>query len=185
MAKIVCMALTSLDGYYNDASGDFQWNAPNEEVMAFINELERPIGTYLFGRRLYETMVYWETAPPDGQSPAEREFTDLWHGADKVVYSTTLATARSAHTRVERVFDPAAVRALRDASDRDLTIGGPTLAAHAFRAGLVDELAVFVNPVVVGGGTRLLPDGVRFDLRLLDARTFSSGVTYQRYRVLG
>ena len=184
MGKLICTAITSLDGYIADEKGEFDWAAPDGEVHAFVNDLERPVGTYLYGRRLYETMVYWETAPagPD-QPPVVADYARLWQAADKIVYSTTLTAVRSARTRVERTFDPDAVRALKDSAARDLSIGGPTLAAHAFRAGLVDEVRLFVTPVVVGGGTPFLPERLRFGLRTLDEHRFGGGVVYLRYRV--
>jgi dihydrofolate reductase len=182
MAKLICTAITSLDGYIADEKGTFDWAAPDAEVHAFINDQERSIGTYLYGRRLYDTMVYWETSgdSPD-QPPAIRDYAALWRAADKVVYSTTLAAARSERTRISRAFDPEAVRALKDSAGRDLSIGGSGLAAHAFRAGLIDEVRLFVTPVVVGGGTRFLPDGLRLDLRMVDERRFGGGVVYLRY----
>lgn len=184
MAKLICTAMTSLDGYIADEHGQFDWAAPDSDVHAFVNDLERPIGTYLYGRRMYEVMVFWETAPagPD-QSPVVLDYAKLWRAADKIVYSTTLPTAGSARTRIERTFDPAAVRAVKDAADRDLSIGGPALAAHAFRAGLVDEVRLFVSPVIIGGGNRFLPDGLRLNLHLVDERRFDNGVVYLRYRV--
>ena len=180
MAKLIYTAITSLDGYIEDEHGSFDWSAPDEDVHAFVNDLERRIGTYLYGRRLYETMVYWETAPAD--SPAvELNYARVWRSADKVVYSTTLQETASARTRIERTFDPDAVRAMKDAANADLGVGGAELAAHAFRAGLVDEIRLLLNPVVVGGGKRALPDGVRLDLDLLDERRFASGVVYLRH----
>jgi dihydrofolate reductase len=184
MAKLLCTGITSLDGYINDESGAFDWSAPDEEVHAFVNDLERPIGTYLYGRRLYEVMAYWEAAYAEpGQSPVALDYAAVWQAADKIVYSGTLEAATTARTRIERAFDPEAVRALKDSADRDLSIGGPTLAAHAFRAGLVDEVSVFVSPVIVGGGTRFLPAGIRLNLELLHEHRFGSGVVYLRYRV--
>jgi dihydrofolate reductase len=184
MAKLICTAITSLDGYIADERGEFGWAAPDSEVHGFINDLERPIGTYLYGRRLYEVMVFWETAPaqPD-QSPVELDYAKLWQAADKIVYSTTLQAASSARTRIERTFDPNAVRAMKEAADRDLSIGGPALAAHAFRAGLVDEVCLFVSPLTVGGGNPFFPDQLRLNLRLLDERRFDNGVVYLRYQV--
>jgi dihydrofolate reductase len=184
MAKLICTALTSLDGYIADEHGDFEWAAPDSEVHAFINGLERPIGTYLYGRRLYDVMVFWETfqAEPE-HSPTMLDYATLWRAADKIVYSTTMKTATSARTRIERTFDPDAVQAMKDAADRDLSIGGPALAAHAFRAGLVDEVRLFVSPLTVGGGTRFLPDRLGLNLQLLDERRFNSGVVYLQYRV--
>jgi dihydrofolate reductase len=182
MAKLISSAICSLDGYIEDTSGAFDWSAPDAEVHAFVNGQERSIGTYLYGRRMYETMVYWATAPTSGDhEPAVLDYAAIWQAADKVVYSTTLAEATSARTRVERSFDPEAVRALKAKSARDLSVGGPALAAHALRAGLVDELHLFLSPVVVGGGKPALPDGVRLDLDLRDERRFGSGVVHLHY----
>lgn len=184
MAKLICTAITSLDGYIADEHGNFDWGAPDSDVHAFINDLERPIGTYLYGRRLYEVMVFWETAPAQpNQPPVGLDYAKLWQAADKIVYSTTLQTASSARTRIERTFDPNAVQAMKDAADRDLSIGGPALAAHAFRAGLVDEVRLFVSPLTVGGGNPFLPDQLRLNLQLLDERRFNSGVVYLQYQV--
>ena len=158
MAKLIYSAITSLDGYVDDEDGNFDWAAPDEEVHAFVNDLERPIGTYLYGRRLYEVMVAWETMDtgPD-QPPVVRDFAEIWQAADKVVYSTTLETVASARTRIERDFDPEAVRRMKASAQRDLTVGGPALAAQAIRAGLVDECHLFLSPIVVGGGTARPP----------------------------
>ena len=184
MAKLIYSAITSLDGYVADEDGGFDWAAPDEEVHAFVNELERPIGTYLYGRRLYEVMVFWETIRPDAdEPPVIRDYAGIWQAADKVVYSTTLESVSSARTRLERAFDPDAVRRLKASADRDLTVGGPGLAADALRAGLVDECHLFVNPVVVGGGTRALPDAAHLDLDLLDEHRFGNGVVHLHYRV--
>jgi dihydrofolate reductase len=184
MAKLICTALTSLDGYIADEHGDFDWAAPDSDVHAFINDLERPIGTYLYGRRLYEVMVFWETAAAQpNQSPPVLDYAKLWQAADKIVYSTTLGTASSARTRIERTFDANAIRAMKEAADRDLSIGGPALAAHAFRAGLVDEVRLFLSPLIVGGGNPFLPDRLRLNLQLLDERRFDNGVVYLQYRV--
>jgi dihydrofolate reductase len=183
MAKLIYSALTSLDGYINDEDGNFDWAAPDEEVHRFVNDLERPVGTYLLGRRMYETLAVWETMPTDGdQSPATGDFAGIWRAADKVVYSRTLDTVSTARTRIERDFDPEAVRALKASADADLTVGGPGLAANAFRAGLVDECQLFLSPIVVGGGTPSLPDKVRLELELLDERRFGNGVVYLHYR---
>jgi dihydrofolate reductase len=184
MGRLICTDIASLDGYINDEQGRFDWSAPDAEVHAFVNDLERPIGTYLYGRRLYEVMQYWETAheQPD-PDPIELDYARLWQAADKIVYSSTLAAPSSARTRIEKAFDPDAVRRLKETSDRDLTIGGATLAAHALRAGLVDEIRLLLSPVIVGGGTRALPDGVRLDLELTDQRRFGNGVVYVAYRV--
>ena len=184
MAKLICTALTSLDGYIADERGNFDWAEPDGEVHAFVNDLERPIGTYLYGRRLYDAMVYWETAAGElDQSPVAVDYAKLWRAADKIVYSTTLETVGSGRTRIQRSFDPSTVRALKDSADRDLSVGGAELAGHAFRAGLVDEVRLFLSPVTVGGGSRFFPDRLRLDLRLIDERTFTSGVVYLRYAV--
>jgi dihydrofolate reductase len=183
VAKLIYSTIASLDLYVADASGSFEWAAPDEEVHAFVNELERPIGTYLYGRRMYEVMAVWESLPREGDSPVMGDFASLWKAADKVVYSTTLDDVSSRRTRLEASFDPAAVRELKASAERDISVGGPTLAAEALGAGLVDELQLFLTPVVVGGGTPALPDDVRFDLELLDERRFRSGVVYVRYRV--
>src|SRR6266508_1981162 len=157
MAKLICTALTSLDGYIADENGKFEWAAPDSDVHAFINDLERPIGTYLYGRRLYEVMVFWETAPAQpNQPPPVLDYAKLWQAADKIVYSTTLETTSSARTRIERTFDPNAVRAMKDAADRDLS---------------------------VGGGNPFLPHRLRLNLQLLDERRFDNGVVYLQYRV--
>jgi dihydrofolate reductase len=186
MAQLIYSAITSLDGYVVDATGGFDWAAPDDQVHAEINEQERPIGTYLYGRRMYQTMRYWEHAGDDaepGASSVGLDFARIWQAADKIVYSGTLDNVDTARTTLERGFDPAIVRRLTSTSERDVSIGGPTLAAAAIRAGLVDELRQFVSPVVVGGGTRWLPDGIRLDLELLDTRRFDGGVVYLRYRV--
>jgi dihydrofolate reductase len=182
MAKLIYSNLQSLDGYIADERGNFDWAEPDEEVHAFGNELERSVGTYLYGRRLYEVMVAWENLALEDQPPYIRDFAEIWRAADKVVYSTTLETVSSERTRLEREFDPEAVRRTKESTDRDLAVGGPGLAAHAFRAGLVDEIHLFVVPAVVGGGTRSLPDGVRLDLELLDERRFGNGTVHLRYR---
>jgi dihydrofolate reductase len=185
MGKLIYSAIASLDGYVADKSGDFGWAAPDAEVHAFVNDCERTVGTYLYGRRMYETMVYWETVPttPD-ESPVEWDYTEIWRAADKVVYSTTLAAeaVSSARTRLERTFDPDTIARMKAASETDISVGGPHLAAHAIRAGLVDEIHLFLTPIVVGGGTAALPDDVRVDLELLDDRRFAGGTVYLRYR---
>jgi dihydrofolate reductase len=184
MAKLIYFATTSLDGYIEDAEGNFGWAAPTEEVHAFVNDLERDVGTYLYGRRMYETMVAWETAETwADEHPVTQDFARIWQAADKVVYSTTLETVSSARTRIERVFEPDAVRGLKASSERDLTVGGPRLAATALRAGLVDECQLFLAPVVVGGGNPALPDQLRLRLELLDERRFGDGMVYLRYAV--
>jgi dihydrofolate reductase len=183
VAKLIYMAIASLDGYVTDEDGNFQWAKPDEEVHAFVNDLERPIGTHLYGRRLYEVMTGWETMHtlPD-QTPQTLDFAAIWQAAEKVVYSRTLETVSSARTRIERDFAPDAVRQMKAEADRDISIGGATLAGEAIRAGLVDELHLIVNPIVVGGGTPSLPDGVRWELDLLDERRFANGVVHLRYR---
>jgi dihydrofolate reductase len=181
VAMLIYSAIASLDGYIADAEGNFEWAAPDEEVHAFVNELERPVGTYLYGRRMYEMMVPWETMTDE--RPVMRDFAAIWKAADKIVYSRTLESGSSARTRIEREFDPEAVRALKASAERDLTVGGAELAGVALQARVVDEVQLFLNPVVVGGGKRALPDGVRVGLELLDERRFGSGVVYLRYRV--
>jgi dihydrofolate reductase len=183
MARLIYSAIASADGYVEDAAGSFDWAAPDEELLRFVNDLERPVGTYLYGRRMYETMLYWETAHTlPGQPSSVQEFTDIWQAADKIVLSQTLQSVSSARTRIERNFDPDRIRQLKSATERDLTVGGADLAGQAIKAGLVDELQLFLVPVVVGGGKRALPDGVRADLELLDTRRFASGAVYLRYR---
>jgi dihydrofolate reductase len=179
---LIYSAITSLDGYVADEDGNFDWAAPDEEVHAFVNELERPVGTYLHGRRMYETMIFWETVDTGpGQEPVMRDFAEIWRASDKVVYSRTLDEAASAKTRIEREFDPDAVRELVASASRDVAVGGAELGAEAFRAGLVDECQLFLAPVVVGAGKRALPDGVFARLELLDQRRFDSGFVYLRY----
>ncbi|WP_315095410.1 dihydrofolate reductase family protein [uncultured Cellulomonas sp.] len=184
MARLVTLAITSLDGYVADADGGFDWAAPAEDLHQYVNDLDRQIGTHLYGRRMYEVMQYWETAGQGADEPAvERDYAAVWQATDKVVYSRTLDAVTTRRTRLERSFEPDAVRALVASADRDVSVGGPGLASVAFRAGLVDEILLFAHPVVVGGGIRALPDGVRADLDLVDERTFSGGVRHARYRV--
>jgi dihydrofolate reductase len=185
VAKLIYSAIASLDGYVADESGSFDWAEPDEEVHEFVNDLERPVGTYLYGRRMYEVMVAWETMDVADEPPSVRDYAELWRVADKIVYSKTLESVSSARTRIERDFDPGAVRRLKETAGRDLSVGGPGLAAHALAAGLVDELHLFVAPVVVGGGTPALPGGLRLDFELLDERRFTSGVVHLRYRATG
>jgi dihydrofolate reductase len=177
---LIYSMIASLDGYVEDAAGGFDWAAPDEEVHAFVNELERPVETYLYGRRMYETMVFWETV--DDEHPVMRDYAELWRAADKVVYSRTLEAPSSASTRVERDFDAASVRQLKEAAPGDISIGGPELAGQAIEAGLVDECHVILVPVLVGGGKHVFPDGVRADLELLDEHRFAGGAVYLRYR---
>jgi dihydrofolate reductase len=184
MAKLIYSAITSLDGYIEDEEGGFDWAAPDEEVHRFVNELERPIGTYLYGRRMYETMVLWETAHSlADQSVVMREYTEIWQAADKIVYSRTLENVSSARTRIEREFAPEAVRQLKSEATRDLTVGGPELAAQAIKAGLVDECHLFLTPVAVGAGKPSLPTDVRVNVELLDERRFGNGVVHLHYRL--
>jgi dihydrofolate reductase len=183
MGKLIYSALASLDGYIEDEGGKFDWAKPDEEVHSFVNDFSRPVGIYLLGRRMYEVLVYWETLALDDQPAHIRDFGEVWRAADKIVYSKTLDTVSSARTRIERDFDPETVRQLKAEADRDLTVGGPDLAAHAFRAGLVDELHLLLAPVVVGGGKRALPDATRLDLELLDERRFRAGVAHLHYQV--
>ncbi len=181
MTRLIYSAIASLDGYVEDEHGNFDWAAPDEEVHAFVNDLERPVGTYLYGRRMYETMVYWET--DDDQAAVTRDFAEIWRAADKVVYSRTLRTVSSERTRIEREFDATAIRQLKESSRSDITIGGAELASHAIAEGLVDECHLFLAPVLVGGGKRALPAGVHAELELVDDHRFRSGVVYLHYRL--
>jgi dihydrofolate reductase len=180
VAKLIYSAIASLDGYVADEDGKFDWAAPGEEVHSFINDLERPVGTYLYGRRMYEVMAVWETLADD--APAMRDFAQIWRAADKVVYSRTLEAVSSVRTRLERDFDPDAIRQLKSAAARDIGVGGAELAGQAIRAGLVDEIQLFLTPILVGGGTPALPDDVGVKLELLDERRFADGVVYLHYR---
>jgi len=185
VGKLRYTAITSLDGYVADEQGSFDWAAPDEAIHAFVNELERPVGTYLYGRRMYDVMRYWETAPTDDEQEGFlADYARIWQSADKIVYSPTLEDVSTARTKLERRFDPDAVSAMKDATDRDLSIGGPELAGHALRAGVVDEVRRFVVPAVVGGGTAFLPDHLRLGLDLLDERRFPNGTVYLAYRVV-
>jgi dihydrofolate reductase len=183
MAKLIYSVITSLDGYVADEDGNFDWAVPDEEVHTFVNNLERPVGTYLYGRRMYETMVYWETAHTVvDQPPFMQDFAELWQAADKIVYSKTLETVSSARTRIDRDFDPAVVRQMKAQAERPITVGGPDLAGQAIKAGLADECHLFIAPIVVGGGTQSLPDDIRLELELLDERRFGSGMVHLHYR---
>jgi len=183
MAKLIYSAITSLDGYVADEDGNFDWAAPDDEVHAFVNDLERPVGTCLYGRRMYEVMLYWETAHTIAdQPPFVQDFAEIWQAAHKIVYSKTLETVSSARTRIERDFDPGAVRQMKASQARDITVGGPDLAAQAIKAGLVDECHLFVAPIVVGGGNQSLPDNIRLKLELRDVRRFGNGVVHLHYR---
>jgi dihydrofolate reductase len=183
MANLIYSAIASLDGYIEDASGRFDWGAPDDEVLSFINGLERPVGTYLYGRRMYETMRYWEDSPLDQSVPVPlRDFAQMWRAAEKIVYSRTLASVSSARTRIEARLDAAAIRRVKASTSHDLTVGGAELAGQTIEAGLVDELQLFVVPVVVGGGKPWLPRNVRLNLVLLESRRFANGVVFLRYR---
>jgi dihydrofolate reductase len=182
VANLIYSTITSLDGYVADEDGNFDWGEPDEEVHTFINDLERPVGTYLHGRRMYEVMVAWETLTVTGPPPFMQDFAEKWRAADKIVYSKKLQTSSSARTRIERDFDPEAVRRMKASAGRDLTLGGPDLAAQAIVAGLVDEFHKFVAPIVVGGGKRALPNDARLKLELLDERRFAGGMVHFRYR---
>jgi dihydrofolate reductase len=181
MAKLVYAAIASLDGFIEDEQGTFDWVAPDEELHAYVNDLERAIGTYLYGRRMYETMVYWET--DDDDAPVARDYGEIWRAADKTVFSRTLASPSSERTRIEREFDPAAIRQLKESSHADLSIGGAELAGQAIAAGLVDECHLFLGPVLVGGGKRALPAGVHTELELVDEHRFASGFVHLHYRM--
>lgn len=181
LATLIYSAIASLDGYIEDEQGRFDWGEPDEEVHTFINDLERPVGTYLYGRRLYEVMTYWQTIDLGGEPSYIKDFAEIWQAAEKVVYSKTLETASTPRTRIEREFEPAAVRELKASAEGDLLIGGAELAAHAFAAGLVDECHLFLAPILVGGGKRALPDGVRLELDLVDERSFGNGMVFLRH----
>ena len=181
--RLIYSGITSLDGYLTDENGNFDWAAPDDQVHAFVNERERPIGTYLYGRRMYEVMTYWETAYEQADSAVERDYAQVWQAADKIVYSSTLAEVSSVRTRIEPRFDPDDVRQLKADATANLSIGGADLAAQALQAGLVDEVSVYLVPVVVGGGTPLFPVGLRLDLELSEERRFDSGFVYLHFRV--
>ena len=184
MAKLIYFTIASLDGYVADADGDFGWGEPDAEVHSFVNDLVRDVGTHLYGRRMYEVMLAWETIGDQADHPPHiREYAEIWRAADKVVYSRTLAEVASERTRLEREFDPQAVQGMKDEATSDLAVAGPQLAAEAFRAGLADECHLVIAPVIVGGGNRSLPDGVRLDLELADERRFANGMAYLRYAV--
>jgi dihydrofolate reductase len=184
VAKLIYSALTSLDGFVADENGNFDWAAPDAEVHAFVNDLERPAGTYLYGRRMYEVLAAWDSDDiAVGQPPFIADYAAIWRAADKIVYSRSLELVSTARTRIERAFDPEAVRSLKAGAARDLTIGGPELAAQALRAGLVDEIRLFLNPIVVGRGNPALPTDIRIPLTLADEHRFGNGVVYVRYRI--
>ena len=183
MAHLIYSAISSLDGYIEDTDGKFDWAMPDEEVHQFANDLERGAGTHLYGRRMYETMMVWETDPNlAAESPLLRDFAEIWQAADKIVYSKTLGGVSTRKTQLERNFDPEAIRQLKEAAEHDILIGGANLAAHAFRAGLIDEYQLFLTPVIVGGGKSALPDNLRLELDLLEERRFGNGMVFLRYR---
>jgi dihydrofolate reductase len=184
MAKLIYSAISSLDGYVADTDGNFDWSAPDEEVHRFVNDLERPIGTYLYGRRMYEVMRFWETAPTgNDELSAAQDYARIWQTADKIIYSRSLEHASTAQTRIQGEFEPEAIHQLKATAARDISVGGPTLAAQAMRLGLVDECHLFLSPIVVGGGMRALPDNVRIQMELLDERRFGNGVVHLHYRI--
>ena len=184
MAKLIYSAISSLDGYIEDTDGRFDWAMPDEEVHQFANDLERGAGTHLYGRRMYETMMVWEIDPDlAAESPLLREFAEIWQAADKIVYSKTLEVVSTRKTQIQRNFDPEAIRKLKETAEQELLIGGAELAAHAFRAGLIDEYQLFLTPVIVGGGKPALPDNVRLELELLEERRFGNGMVFLHYRV--
>jgi dihydrofolate reductase len=182
MGQLIYSGIASLDGYVADRDGNFSWSVPDQEVHTFVNDLERNVGTYLYGRRMYQVMSAWETLGSTGDPDYIQDYARIWRGADKVVYTTSLATVGTTRTRIERTFDADAVRALKDSTDGNISISGPTLAAAAIQAGLVEECRLFLNPVAVGGGLRFLPDGLSLRLELLEERTFGNGTVYLRYR---
>ena len=182
MAELIYSVITSLDGYIADKEGNFDWAEPDEDVHTFVNELQRPVGTYLYGRRMYETMAVWETLQTHDQPPFIAEYANIWRAADKVVYSSMISSVTTPRTRIERNFEPEAVWRMKMASSRDIAIGGPTLAAHAFQAGLVDVCHLFISPIFVGDGKTAFPSGVRLNLTLQDQRWFANGMVYLHYR---
>jgi dihydrofolate reductase len=184
MANLIYVANTSLDGYTEDKDGKFDWTEPSDEVFKFVTEIVRTTRTHLYGRRMYETMRVWETDPNlAAESPLMRDFAEVWQAANKIVYSRTLETVTTRKTQLEQTFDPEAIRQLKEAVEPDILIGGPELAAHAFRAGLIDECHLFLVPILVGGGKSALPDNVRLELELLEERRFSNGTVFLRYRI--
>lgn len=182
MGKLIYSALTSLDGYVADEDGMFDWAEPDEEVHGFVNDLERAAGTHLYGRRMYEVMAVWETMALDDQPAYMRDYAEIWRAADKVVFSRTLESPSTARTRIERDFEPEVVQRMKSSTDQDILVGGPNLASEAIKTGLVDEYHLFLAPVVIGGGKRVLPDGVKVNLQLLDERRFGNGTVHLRYR---
>lgn len=183
MSKLIYSAITSLDGYVADESGTFDWAMPDEEVHAFINDLERPIGTYLYGRKMYETMVVWSTMNVENEPDCMRDYAQIWKAADKIVYSKTLKKVSSSKTFIKTNFEPQDIKRLKQSSTSDLAIGGPQIAAEAIKAGLVDEYHQFIAPVIIGSGNAWLPDNVRINLELVDQKRFPNGFIYLRYRL--
>ena len=183
--SLIYSAIASLDGYVADEAGNFDWAEPGDEAHAFINDLERSVGLHLYGRRMYEVMVAWETLTLNDGPPVMRDFAEIWRGADKIVYSKTLQTVSSAKTRLERDFDPEEVRRMKAREEGDISIAGPSLAAYALRSGLIDECRLFIAPTVVGGGIKVFPGNIRLRLELLDERRFDDGMAYVRYRTAG
>ena len=183
MARLIYSAISSLDGYIEDRDGNCDWAMPDEEVHSFINDLERTAGTHLYGRRMYETLMVWETEPNvAADSPLTQDFAQIWQAATKIVYSKTLAAASTRNTQIERNFNPEAIKQLNKTAQHDIIIGGPELAAHAFRSGLIDECQLFLIPIIVGGGKPALPNKVRLELELLEERRFGNGMVFLRYR---
>lgn len=183
MAHLIYTANSSLDGYIEDVNGKFDWTAPDEEYFRFISNLVREAGTYLYGRRMYETMMVWETDPNlAAESPLRRDFAEIWQAANKIVYSRTLERVSTRKTQLERSFEPEAIRQFKEVVEQDILIGGAELAAHAFRSGLIDECHLFLLPIIVGGGKPCIPNNIRLDLDLLEERRFGSGVVFFRYR---
>jgi dihydrofolate reductase len=183
MADLIYIANTSLDGYTEDKDGKFDWTTPDEDGFSFITNRIRTMGTHLYGRRMYEAMMLWETLPElAAESPLRRDFAELWQAADKIVYSRTLQAVATRKAQLERNFEPEAIRQLKATLEKDILIGGPELAAHAFRAGLIDECHLFVAPIILGGGKQAIPDNLRLELELLDERRFGNGVVSLRYR---
>ena len=184
MANLIYVANTSLDGYTEDRQGKFDWTAPSDELFRFVTNIVREARTHLYGRRMYETMMVWETDPNlAAESPLRRDFAEIWQAANKIVYSRTLKSVSTRKTQLEQTFDPQVIRQLKATGEHDILIGGPELAAHAFRAGLIDEYHLFLIPIIVGGGKSALPDNLRLELELLAERRFGNGVVFLRYRV--
>lgn len=185
MGRLIYSVIGSLDGYIADEAGGFDWAVPDEEVLAFLNHQEHDVGTYLYGRRMYELMIGWEADPAAAaQSPQSATFAQIWQEADKIVYSTTLQDVSTERTQLKRRFDAAEIGRLKEATDADLNVSGPDLAAHAFRADLVDEVQVMLAPVIIGAGKSYHPAGVRLDLDLVDLRRFGNGMVWLRYEVV-